>query len=303
MKKIMLGFVLLVATQTVAFAQVNVISEKMLPWTERAELFHPVFAPNGDYLLLTGIDFKGLVKYDLKTNEMTKLTDAVNAGYQPQVSDGGKVVVYRSVEYKDNRRFTSIQSLNLENRKVTVIDEPSREMHAFAFVGGNVKVASPKWVISKRLATDIRTVNTSYIVTIEDQSLVLYKDNVRKVLNPNGNGSYIWPSVSPDQKHIVYMSLDNGCATCVCDMDGKNVIKLGYIGAPVWMGNSWIVGMEDIDDGHQTTSSKLKAAKIDGSYTQYIPTKNKIAMYPAANEKSIVYVADGAVYLMDITVR
>ena len=70
-----------------------------------------------------------------------------------------------------------------------------------------------------------------------------------------------------------------------------------------WMGNNWIVGMEDKDDGHQTISSKLKAAKIDGSYSQYIPTSNEIVMYPAATEKSIAYVADGAVYLMEINIR
>jgi len=303
MKKTILAVALLAAAQMVAYAQVDVISVNKLPLKEGAELFHPVFSPKGDFLLLTSINFQGLVKYDLKTNETTKLTDAVNAGYQPQISDGGKVVVFRDVEYKNNRRYTSIKSLDIEKQKVSTVDKLSRDMHAFGFMGGTVKVASKDRIISKRLATDVRTVNTSYLVNIEDQSLVLYKDNVRKVLNPNGNCSYIWPSISPDQKHIVYTALDYGCTTCVCDIDGKNVVKLGYIGAPVWMGNNWIVGMEDKDDGHQTISSKLKAAKIDGSYSQYIPTSNEIVMYPAATEKSIAYVADGAVYLMEINIR
>ncbi|MDD3406408.1 MAG: hypothetical protein PHH23_09125 [Paludibacteraceae bacterium] len=302
MKKLIFS-VLLVSMQVVVLAQVSVTSVSVLPGTDKADFYHPAFAANGEYLLLTSVDFQGLTKYDLKTNEMTKLTDAVNAGYAPQISDGGKVVVFRDVEYKNNRRYTSIKSINLENRQVKTIDKASREMHAFAFVGGKVNIASKEQIISKRLATDIRTVNTSYIVAIEDQSLVLYTNNVRKVLNPNGNGSYIWPSVSPDQKHIVYMSLNKGCNTYVCDMEGKNCVNLGYIAAPVWMGNNWIVGMEDKDDGHQTLSSTLKAARIDGSLTQEIPTPNKIVMYPAATENAIAYVADGAVYLIKVEIR
>ncbi len=80
-----------------------------------------------------------------------------------------------------------IKSLDIEKQKVSTVDKLSRDTHAFGFMGGTVKVASKDRIISKRLATDVRTVNTSYLVNIEDQSLVLYKDNVRKVLNPNGN--------------------------------------------------------------------------------------------------------------------
>lgn len=296
--------VVALAIQTVLFAQIDVLSVEQVQGTRDAGFHHPTFSVNGDYLLLTGANFKGLVKYDLSSKQMQTLTDADNAGYMPQISDGGKVVVFSNVEYKNNLRYTSIKSINLENQKISTIDAASREQRAFAFVGGKIKIAKRDMIISKRLANDIRTVENSYIVTIEDQDLVLYNDNKRIVLNPNGKGSYIWPSVSPDEKHIVYMSLGDGCVTYVCNIDGSNPVSLGYLASPVWLNNEWIIGMEDKDDGHVTTSSVLKAARADGSYVQTLPTPNQpIAMYPVAANNTVAYEADNAIYVMRVNVR
>ena len=63
-------------------------------------------------------------------------------------------------------------------------------------------------------------------------------------------------------------------------------------------------GMVDIDDGHQTISSTLKAARIDGSLRQDLPTPDmKIAMYPAASTDAVAYEANGQIYVMKLRVR
>lgn len=305
MKKLVIALMAMCCGWQLATAQIDVLSITPLPETQGKGFYHPKFSPTGDYLLLTGANFKGLTKYDLSSGQMTRLTDVENAGYYPQISDGGKVVVFREVEYKNNRRFTSIKSINLENGKVSRIDKASRQLYPFTFVGSTLRIAKGKTIKSKRLATDMRTpVEESLIVAIEDRSLVLYRGNKRIVLNPNGDGSYIWPSISPDNKHIVYMALHDGCNTFVCDLDGKNKVNLGYLGAPVWLGNDWIVGMVDIDDGHQTVSSTLKAARIDGTLRQDLPTPDtKIAMYPAASTDAVAYEANGQIYVMKLRVR
>lgn len=305
MKKLSIALMVAFCGWQFVSAQIEVLSITPLTETTNKGFYHPKFSPAGDYLLLTGANFKGLTKYDLSTQTMTQLTDVDNAGYCPQISDGGKVVVFRDVEYKNNRRYTSIKSINLDNNKVSKIDNAVREQYPFTFIGGTLKIAKGNSIKSKRLANDIYTpVEQSLIVAIENQSLILYKDNKRIVLDPNGKGSYIWPSISPDQKHIVYMALHDGCNTFVCDIDGKNKVNLGYLGAPVWLGNDWIVGMEDIDDGHQTISSKLKAARIDGSLRQDLPTPDtKIAMYPTASNNAVAYEADGTIYVMKLQIR
>lgn len=306
MKKQFLLLSLLFAMQTHTFAQVDVISIEPVKGVNNESYFHPTFSPNGEYLLLTGINFKGLSKYDLTTKKTTKLTDADNAGYYPQVSDGGKFVVFRDVEYKNNLRYTSIKQLNLENGKESTLDKASREQHPFAFVGGKLKIGKKNTIKSKRIASDIRTVESSYILAIENRDLVLYSDDKRIVLNPNGKGSYIWASISPDEKHIVYNAIHENGQTFVCNIDGSNPVSLGYLGAPTWLGNNWIVGMDDKDDGHQIISSELKAIKIDGSMPQAISTPHQTkAMFPTANKAgdTIAFESDGTIYLLKVQTK
>lgn len=190
MKKLAIALMAMCCGWQLATAQIDVLSITPLPETQGKGFYHPTFSPTGDYLLLTGANFKGLTKYDLSSGQMARLTDVENAGYYPQISDGGKVVVFREVGYKKNRRFTSIKSINLENGKVSRIDKASRQLYPFTFVGGTLRIAKGKSIKSKRLATDMRTpVEESLIVAIEDRSLELYRGNKRIVLNPNGDGS------------------------------------------------------------------------------------------------------------------
>lgn len=291
------------------FAQVEVKSIEKLPATEGAGYYHPQFSPQGDYLLFTTISYKGLAQYDLNTKTSKVLTNADNAGYEAQVSDGGKVVVFRDVQYIDNRRFTSIKSIEVETGNVTLIDEPSREKYAFRFQAGQIKVAKQKQMLTKRLVTDIRNVEISYIAAIEDMDLVLYTNNKRQVINPNGKGSYIWPSISPDQKNIVYTcTVGEQYGTYVYNIETGKVTSLGYIGAPQWLGNNYIVGMLDLwDDGYKYTRSPLVSINIhDTSIRQVheVPG-HEVILYPAAsiNADAIAFEADGAIYLMKVEVK
>ena len=306
MKKLLLTAVMLYLLQTHTFAQVEIQSIEPIKGKSGQTYSHPSFAPNGEYLLLTAVNFKGLSKYDLSTKALTELTDAENAGYQPQVSDGGKVVVFRDVEYKNNRRYTSIKQLNLENKKVSTLDKASREQYPFKFVGGKLKIGKKNTIKSKRVANDIRTVESSRLIAIEDRDLVLYDNNRRIILNPNGNGSYVWPSISPDEKHIVYTAIHDGCQTFVCNLDGSNPVSLGYLASPAWLGNDWIIGMEDKDDGHIITSSNLKAMKKDASQQQVLTlTDHPRAMYPAASPSAdaIAFESDGEIFLLKVQTK
>lgn len=304
MKKLLILSCWLMA-QSAIFAQMDVLS--VTPITEKANgYYHPCFSPQGDYLLLTSANFKGLTKYDLSTRKETRLTEADNAGYEPRISAQGEVIVFRDVEYKKNLRYTSIKNINLTNGKVSQIDKPSREQYPFAFTGGNVKIAKRNSVTFKRITPEATTANEDYLVAIEDQDLVLYRNNRRIVLNPNGKGSYVWPSISPNKKQIVYMAIHKGSTTFTCNIDGSKPIALGYVASPVWFNDEWIVGMEDKDDGHQTLSSQLKAVKADGSLQQNLSTPGVTkAMYPTANgtTNSIAFESEGAIYLMKVQTR
>lgn len=288
-------------------AQVEVLSIEPLQGTENQQFYHPKFSPMGDYLLFSMSNYRGLMKYDLATGETFQLTDAENAGYDVQISDGGKMVVFRNVQYINRRRYTSICRVNTLTGDTATVCPPSRDKYSFRFNGGTIRVAQQKQILRQRLVTDMRPADVHYVVGVEEMSLVLYRNNVRYVLNPSGEGSYIFPSISPDGKHIAYTVMkSNKSGTYVCDIDGRNARSLGYIGAPQWLGNDYLVGMLDLwDDGENYTRSPLITCRIDGTNRQVheVPD-HPIILYPSASCQGdkIAFEADGTVYIMNIRI-
>ena len=264
----------------------------------------PIFSARGDLLLLSAVNGRqGLFIYHPVTHQTTFIDDTEDALPDALLSDGGTTVAFRQVTYQNHMPYTSIVAKNMKTGTLYEIDAASDCRHAFAFAGGKLKVAKRNTIASVRLLNDVRKVEHEYVLAIEDQDLVLYDGNKRRVLNPQGKGSYIWERISPDQKHIVYMAIHKNCHTFVADIDGSNPVDLGYIGAPVWYGNDMIVGMLDLDDGQSVVKSELVAIRIDGTHRQVLSTPQQPhAMYPTASAAAaaIAFENDGKVYLLKI---
>ena len=150
------------------------------------------------------------------------------------------------------------------------------------------------------------TKQTVTVICVENRKMVLYVNGNRTVLTPNGeNASYIWPSISPDQKNIVYTVASKG--TFVCDIEGNNVVSLGKLSSPVWLDNQWIVGMDDKDDGEKLLSSVLVAVTADGKIRQTIETpEGKMAMYPAASadgKRIVCNTENGELFIIDLLIK
>lgn len=86
-------------------------------------------------------------------------------------------------------------------------------------------------------------------VRIQDQKMLVSNGENSYVLAPNGDdASYFWASVSPDGKHLVYVTAKYG--TFVCDIEGQNVRSMGRMNAPKWLDNNHISGMQEFYTGH-----------------------------------------------------
>ena len=145
--------------------------------------------------------------------------------------------------------------------------------------------------------TYLATENADY-VTIADESalrvdnenldLNLYRNGEKVVLKPHGDANYIWASLSPDQTMILF---NTKFGTAVCDLNGKEIINLGNVNAPVWYGNDYIVGMNDQHDGYYFTSSNIVIASVDGLERQELTDAEEMGYYPNVDAKSgrIVY--------------
>lgn len=292
----------LLVVSALSFAQyfdIERIEKQKLPINERA--YYPTFSKAGDYLLYSSANYSGLKTYTLATTEVRSITTDAGAGYQPQISADGNKIIYRSTSFVNNIRRNALVEQSIVSGERKQIVAPTREALPARFMGNEIT-----YVNEQRMVRPQNTTSTTRMISIEDRKMVIYENSTRRELTPNGaNESYFWPSVSPDGKQIVYTVAAKG--TFVCDINGRNVRSLGKLGAPKWLNNLWIVGMNDIDDGEAVISSDIIIVAADGKKRQKLALGElRIAMYPApsADGKRIAFNTDkGELYIANITTK
>jgi Tol biopolymer transport system component len=250
---------------------------QQLPIAAQADMKVAGVSPVGDYILLTSGSNNGLQRYDLESQALTTITEADGAGYNVQLSQDGKEVVYRETSFdRNNLRQNKIIRMNMSNQRQNVVARGQRDMKLMA--------------TSDNLTT----------VTIADRKIVLKHNGLSTTLTPNGmNESYLWPSVSPDGKKICYYVAGKGCF--VANTDGSNPQFIARdCRAAKWYNNNTIVAMADEDDGHFTTASAIVAYSLNGQ-KQVLTSNKMIAMYPYAAENMIVFsTLKGETYMLNI---
>ena len=261
-----------------ASAQVlEVVSMHKLPIPAKVEMKVAGVSPEGDYILLTSGSNKGLQRYDLASQTMTVLSTAEGAGYNVQVNNNGKEVVYReTVVGKDHLRKHNLVRADLSKSKETTFAKGQRDMKHMA--------------TSDNLTT----------VSIKDRLIVLTHNGLTTTLAPNGSHlSYIWPSVSPDGTKLCYYVCGNGC--WVSNIDGSQPQYIGHgVQAAKWYDNNTLVAMDSEDDGHFTTASTIVAYTLDGK-KQVLTNDSMIAMYPYATKNAIVFTTiEGETYMLNV---
>ncbi len=269
--------------------------------------YHPRFMPDGN-LLVTTENYNGLGIVDAKTGQFTQLTDMQGAGYYPVISEDGKTILTRSM---DKKNFTqNIYSLNVASKKATCLVSGIGHVNQIALYGGKAMLAVDGKAVTKTAIKDFtptRKMNYNVLVTEEDLKIVVYRNGARTVLDPLAgkidgvDAQYIWTSLSPDGKKILFCCAD---FAYVCDLNGKNLVKLGFMRSPKWRGNTHVVGMLDADDGYYYTSSDIVIVGVDGKGMQQLtPSSNEIKVFPSVSEdgSQVAYhTLDGKIYLMTI---
>jgi Tol biopolymer transport system component len=234
-------------------------------------------SPKGDYLLLTSMDNKGLVRYDLNTQATAIITEAEGAGWNVKISQDGSKITYRQRHDNNPLIRYDIMQHNMTEGKAVVRAQAQRGTAQLVAADANSTVA----------------VN-------EDLHMVLNHNGKSIILTPNGtNEAYNWPSISPDGSKILYYVSGKGCF--VCDINGNNVRKItNHCRAAQWYDNNTIVGMADEDDGTVLTASAIVVYTLDGK-SQILVGKNTMAIYPFATEGKIAFsTAAGEMYVLNV---
>lgn len=234
---------------------------------------------DGRTLLLTTGTNQGLWRMDTATGEREQITDVMGAGYQPVMSNDGEHVLYRKSEFDaSHRRVTSLHLQSLDDKKVECVIAPTRNMQGYRFVERTAMAVADNQSVRKRIAGK-RIGEDIPVVSVRDLQLMITRNGKTIQLSPNGTDvSYIWPSLSPDGKRILYYVSEEGAY--VCNLDGGDVQFISHdCRAPQWYDDHTIVGMMDVDNGEQVTASCLFAYTLEGKCQRLTPSSS-MTMYP-----------------------
>lgn len=266
---------------SVLYSQISTIKIEKLPLPVNEEWANPIFSPDGKKIYFTNSNYNGIWEYTLSTNKLRQITDAPGSGYGFTISDDGNLLVYRKTTYDDKTRnriqeLIQVNLITLTTKKIVSGSDISNP----TFIKANVVYSSG---FETKNLEKIALSKETKLIGIENTKIVLIHNGIRKIIDPFGNGSYIWPSLSPDKTKLVAYEADRGAF--VCDLNGNILARLGRVDAPVWTRDGkYIIYMDDKDDGHFILSSEIMAITPDGKEKfQLTSTPNVIEMYPSTS--------------------
>jgi Tol biopolymer transport system component len=299
-----LFLILLAISASNGQAQINIKRTEKLALSHSQTWSHPQFAPTGGLIYFTNLDGNGIWEYSPKTRSARQITSDPKSGLAFNISNDGKSIIYRrTLQGNSGRtRKQDVVLMNLAKRSSRVLASGSDvSIPSFA---ENAPVYSTKSK-TEGLAGTATTTNVS-IIGIEDTKIAVNVNGTKKLLDPLGKGSYVWPALSPDKQQIVAYEMDRGAF--VCNLRGTVISTLGRRDAPSWTRSGrWIVYMEDKDDGHKLLSSDIFAVSPDGkSVAQLTSTTGVFELYPQCSpteNKIVCSTSDGSILVLEYEER
>jgi hypothetical protein len=260
---------LLAFSFTFSYSQeINVRRIKKLPVKEEA--WFPDFGRNKNEILLSGKNYDGLVLYNSICRKTRTISNAQGAGKDFRIDDNGNII-FSETTIQNGKKIESHKIYRTDSKAVENLDDYSPE----------------------------RTVKTS------GKSISIEVNDETVKISPVGDKFYIWTSLSPDRDKIVFTAAGDG--TYVSDLQGNIITSLGYINAPVWINNHWVVGMNDVDDGEKIISSDIVAVHIDSGKRENLTKEaGYIAQYPKVSpggNRIVFHSLDGNIYIMKISLK
>ena len=276
MRKIILLGVVCSISMLASAQLLEIVSTQQLKTPQNEEMKVAGFSPKGDYVLLTNDVNKGLLHYNLATDNVTTITEADGAGWAVKISTDGTNIVYRErYMTADKLMKHNILEYNLTAKKKAMVAKEQRNLNKLVATNNGVSIN-------------------------EDLHMVLIKDGKSTILTPNGaNEAYNWASLSPDGQKILYYVSGKGCYTC--DLNGRDIHYIALdCRAPQWYDNNIIIGMHDEDNGKWITASAIVAYSLQGE-KQILVNKETMAIYPYTADGKIAFsTAAGKVYVMNV---
>lgn len=286
--------------------EIKVRRIEKLTGTENGELTLSGVSPDGKYILVSSADFKGLRILDLKKKTISEIASDPGSGYEPVFSPDGRKIYFRSDEFRNYKKYSSMNEYDVSTGKTTIVEPSSRVLVAPSISGDILTyvVEGKRRTIVAETGEDVKGDNGTFLL-LEDLVPVLYSGGKRKEVKPNGTGNYIWASLSPDRTKILYNY--RGTCTFISDTAGNILQEIGRLNAPKWINDYLITGMNDEDDGTRVIRSDIMCYSMKTKKLYNLTRTEDIAEmypYPFAGKTRIAYQSlTGELYLLYFRIK
>jgi Tol biopolymer transport system component len=287
-------------------AQLTVTSVKQSAHSAKTEQWsNALFSPDGNAIYLTNTEMNGIWEYSLRTNSLRVITSDRYSGFGFSVSPDGEQLAYRTTVREQSAKASRIQQsvvIDLKTLTRRLLEEGSSVDLPFFLADG--------FAVTQRTlsASSISVHHGSKFIGTNDQGIFFLRNAASAVIDPFEGGKYIWPVLSADSKKIAAVEMSRGAF--ICNTEGKNIIRIGRCNSPQWTVDSrWVIGMNDVDDGHSITGSEIIAVSADGRtripltdtpsvielFPALHPSKNEFVVTTSAGDLLHLYVCGGEI--------
>lgn len=259
--------------------------------------YHPVISNDGSKLLFTSDDYLGLKFLDIDNGKVYVISEEIGAGDTPVFSDNNTSVYYKTNVSAGRLRVKNVECYSVQSGKNEKVIDNTRDDIRLISHKGNAVIKSGDKTIKAKSTRGVYAYSGMKYITVNI-------DGVEKTINPVPDAhSYLWVSISPDNKKILFVEPFKGIFTC--DLDGGNLKNYGRGNTPVWFGNDFIITSRMKDDGYIITSSQLYAINTEtmSSIALTSVEQNAIEATASYDAKKVVYANEkGELFVIELNV-
>lgn len=261
--------------------KVKVVETTKVPIDIVEQTFYPQFNKDDTKIIFSSAGYKGLFVYQLETKESSIITEANGAGYNPLILNS-ETILYRTFDLVEGKKYHSLRLYDLKTGIENTIQKDKRLLKLPKQNINNELLIVENSVVKKENISEqllLKNSEPNRAIYVEDNNLILVYGNETKILNPLGEGVYVWESFSSDGNKILFSFGNQG--TFVCDLEGNILLNIKDARYPKFSPNGkYISYMNDKDNGYNYISSDILVYSIDLNESfEVTNTEDKIEMF------------------------